>query len=80
MFFGTIKNLDKSLPQWFRSKFHIFFKYKEGVENALLMNYSNGRTEGLNNKIKVIKRVSFGYRNFYNFRNRIYLIQGLVFS
>ncbi|MDF2947059.1 MAG: family transposase [Bacillales bacterium] len=61
MFFGAIKNLDRSLPQWFRSKFNIFFKYKEGVENSLLMIYSNGRTEGLNNKIEVIKRVSFGY-------------------
>ena len=25
---------------------------------------SNGFTEGLNNKIKVIKRVGFGYKNF----------------
>ncbi|WP_141690999.1 transposase, partial [Brochothrix thermosphacta] len=26
-----------------------------------------------NNKIKMIKRISFGYRNFTNFRNRILL-------
>ncbi|MBR5557499.1 MAG: transposase, partial [Acinetobacter sp.] len=26
-----------------------------------------------NNKIKIIKRVSFGYRNFTNFRNRMLL-------
>ena len=31
---------------------------------------SNGFTEGLNNKIKVIKRVGFGYRNFKFFRLR----------
>ncbi|MBU5551501.1 transposase, partial [Enterococcus sp. S101_ASV_20] len=24
-------------------------------------------------KIKLIKRIAFGYRNFYNFRARIYL-------
>lgn len=35
-------------------------------------NYTNGFIEGLNNKIKVIKRVSFGYRNFSNFRSRIF--------
>ena len=33
--------------------------------------YTNGFTEGCNNKIKVIKRVSFGIRNFDYFRNRI---------
>ena len=33
--------------------------------------YTNGYTEGVNNKIKVIKRVSYGYRNFGRFRNRL---------
>ena len=33
--------------------------------------FTNGFTEGCNNKIKVIKRVSFGVRNFDYFRNRI---------
>ncbi|MDT2564539.1 transposase, partial [Enterococcus avium] len=42
--------------------------------------HSNGVTEGLNNKIKLIKRIAFGYRNFYNFRARIYLQQGLIFE
>ena len=35
---------------------------------------SNGFTEGLNNKIKVIKRVGFGYKNFEFFRLRILYI------
>lgn len=35
--------------------------------------YTNGYTEGTNNAIKVIKRNAFGYRNFQNFRNRIFL-------
>ncbi|MBQ9887077.1 MAG: transposase, partial [Lachnospiraceae bacterium] len=30
-------------------------------------------TEGTNNKIKVIKRNAYGFRNFKNFRNRILL-------
>lgn len=34
-------------------------------------NLSNGYTEGINNKIKVIKRVSFGVRRFDRLRNRI---------
>ena len=35
---------------------------------------SNGRLEGTNNKIKVIKRISYGYGDFYHFRNRIMYI------
>lgn len=41
--------------------------------------FSNGFTEGLNNKIKVIKRVGFGYRNFEFFRLRLmYILNGKV--
>ena len=36
--------------------------------------YSNGFTEGTNNKIKVIKRIGFGYKNFNFFRKRILYI------
>ena len=40
---------------------------------------SNGFTEGLNNKIKVIKRIGFGYRNFKFFRLRImYILSGIT--
>lgn len=35
---------------------------------------SNGIIEGSNNKIKVIKRVSYGYSDFYHLRNRILYI------
>ena len=43
------------------------------ILNAFDCPYSNGYTEGTNNKIKVIKRNAYGYRNFENFRNRIFL-------
>ena len=33
--------------------------------------YTNGPFEGTNNKIKVIKRTAYGFRNFFNFRVRI---------
>ena len=36
--------------------------------------YTNGFTEGTNNKIKVIKRNAFGYKNFSFFRKRILYI------
>ena len=35
---------------------------------------SNGKIERSNNKIKVIKRVSYGYSDFYHLGNRIMYI------
>ena len=45
--------------------------WSEYILNSFEYHYSNGFTEGTNNKIKVIKRTAYGYRNFENFRNRI---------
>jgi len=39
--------------------------------NSFDVPYTNGFTEGVNNKIKVIKRNAYGIRNFSRFRNRI---------
>ncbi|MDI6603976.1 MAG: transposase [Thermoanaerobacteraceae bacterium] len=36
------------------------------------MPYTNSVTEGYNNKIKVLKRLVYGYRNFYRFRKKIF--------
>ena len=41
------------------------------ILNSFEVPYSNGFTEGCNNKTKVLKRVCFGVRNFARFRNRI---------
>ncbi len=43
------------------------------ILNAFDCCYSNGFTEGVNNTIKVIKRIAYGYRSFDNFRRRILL-------
>lgn len=46
-------------------------KRKEKVLRAFEKGYTNGFTEGCNNKIKVLKRNCYGVRNFERFRNRI---------
>ncbi len=79
-FFSTLSEIPKSLPEDFRNKFKVFNRYKESIINAFNTTLSNGITEGLNNKIKVIKRVAFGYKSFYTFRLRILLIQGTFFT
>ena len=49
------------------------------VNSFIDKRFSNGYTEGLNNKIKVIKRVGFGYKNFNFFRLRLmYILNGKV--
>lgn len=48
-------------------------KWELGILVSFYTGYSNGYTEGINNKIKVIKRIGFGMRNFLNFRTRILL-------
>lgn len=53
-------------------------EYFEYVENSLNTNITNGPLEGTNNLIKSIKRIAFGYRSFYNFRNRILVIKNLM--
>ncbi|MBS3200276.1 transposase, partial [Turicibacter bilis] len=41
---------------------------------------NNGVLEGINNKIKVIKRMAFGYRSFYHFKARILIIHKYTFE
>lgn len=43
----------------------------QGILNSFATHITNGFTEGCNNKIKVLKRNAYGYRNFKRFRNRI---------
>ena len=45
--------------------------YKYILNSLKYRHISNGPTEGFNNKIKVLKGISYGVRNFKYFRNRI---------
>ncbi|MHC9533299.1 transposase [Dellaglioa sp. L3N] len=48
------------------------FLHHSEIKNIFDYQYSNGLLEGTNNKIKIIKRASFGFRNFHRFRIRIF--------
>lgn len=45
--------------------------WRKEILNAFKYGYTNGPTEGFNNKIKMLKRSSYGIRNFNRFRTRI---------
>ena len=53
-------------------------KYMKYIENMFESNITNGLIEGLNNKIKSIKRTEFGYSNFNNFRKRVLIQAGII--
>ena len=53
-------------------------KYMKHIENMFKSNITNGLIEGLNNKIKSIKRTAFGYSNFSNFKKCILIQAGII--
>ena len=48
------------------------------IQNSWKYGKSNGLSEGLNNKVKVLKRVAFGLHSFEAFRKRILLTCGIL--
>jgi transposase len=60
-----VQKLGKTIRMWF-----------EKICNYHLARVSNGPTEALNNLIKRIKRIGFGFRNFENYRIRALLYAG----
>ena len=73
------KCIIKNIPEFIEAAGTIS-RWKEYIINSFLdERYSNGYTEGVNNKIKVMKRVAFDYKNFTLFRARIlYVFNGKI--
>ena len=72
----------KAMSEWINSAFDCgipqfekcaktMVNWLTGILNSFSTPITNGFTEGCNNKIKVLKRNAYGYRNFKRFRNRI---------
>jgi transposase len=60
-----IQRLGRTIRQWF-----------DKICNFHVARVSNGPTESLNNLIKRVKRIGFGFRNFRNYRIRALLYAG----
>ena len=70
------KCISKKIPEFIEAAGTIS-RWKEYIINSFIdERYSNGFTEGINNKIKVIKRVAFGYKSFELLRGRILYVFG----
>lgn len=70
-FFEWIKNAEGSGLREFETCAKTFRNWSKEILNAYKYGYTNGPTEGFNNRIKVLKRISYGVRNFERFRTRI---------
>lgn len=57
----------------FQPLMSVLRNWSKYILNSFDCGYTNGFTEGCNNKIKVLKRIAFGYRSFQNLRQRILL-------
>ena len=71
--------IEKDIPEFIEASKTIS-RWKEYILNSFIdKRYSNGYTEGTNNKIKVLKGVGFGYKNFNHLRGRIlYSFNGIL--
>jgi len=76
----TVEQGRLKLTQWITEaeKSNLFQKAINTIKNWFesILNYfkkrtTNGPAEGINNKIKLVKRRAYGFRNFANFRLRI---------
>ena len=72
-FFSLIHDELPHLNRTFKTVLNTFIRHKTYIANAIERPYSNARLEATNKLIKDIKRNAFGYRNFDNFKKRIYL-------
>lgn len=66
-----IQNAEASHLAKFNTCAKTFRTHFQSICNAFESGFTNGFTEGCNNKIKVLKRISYGLRNFNRARNRI---------
>jgi len=65
------RSKERSIKRYVRTTFQTLEKYLGSIENSCTYTLSNGHLEGINNKIKTLKRSGYGYRNFRHLRARI---------
>lgn len=72
--FKALINDKSTLPRYMFTAIKKLRKYKRHTKNTMYYNgLSNGPLEGINNKIRVIKRIYYGYRFFIIFKAKILL-------
>lgn len=65
-----------NLSKYMKTALKTLKKHYQHIANTIKTDYNNGVLEGTINKIKLIKRVSYGYKSFFHLKNRIMMIHG----
>lgn len=65
------KYVANTYKNWRNEIINSFYEHID-KDTGEIFTLTNGFIEGINNKIKVLKRVAFGYRNFNHFRTKIF--------
>ena len=69
---GWAKKMTGELKESFEGFISMVHKYLYGILTYFQYRYTNAVAEGLNNKIKVLKRMAYGYRDKEYFKLKIY--------
>ena len=72
-FIELIEENRSKVNHYFQTVFRTFLRHKQYIQNALETDYSNAKLEATNKLIKDIKRLGFGFRNFINFKKRVFI-------
>ena len=72
----TLQLVDESCPPEINKLGRSISRWAAQITNWHISKVTNGPTEALNNLIKRIKRIAFGFRNFANYRIRALLYAG----
>jgi transposase len=74
----TVEEGKQQIQQWLNQARDVYSEvittirtHLDGICNYFRNRTTNGVMEGINNRIKLIKRQAYGFVNFHNFRERL---------
>lgn len=77
LFCNIVSSNHKSISEYMKTTLKSLNKFSYHIIMSFNYNFNNGIIEGINNLIKCINRIAFGYKSFYHFKTRILLISGI---
>ena len=70
----VLKEQNNNISKQMKTSINSLIYFSEYIKNTLEYEYNNGVMERNNNTCKLIKRISYGFRNFKNMKSRILII------
>ena len=77
LFCNIVSSNHESISEYMKTTLKSLNKFSYHIIMSFNYNFNNGIIEGINNLIKCIKRIAFGYKSFYHFKTRILLFSGI---